>query len=364
MEMGNVEKYFFIIINILLLIGVITWISSKLLLNNKNCRRLDKYYNKFPTIGSINHNNDNYKDKLLRDFYVKSAYNCCAAGNYKNDYVNLCALEACIKQGVRFLDFEIYSIENKPVVSISSKENYNIKQSFNYLSLGSVLDKINHTAFSSGRCPNSSDPLILNFRIMSANKEIYDLMASNIENSLGHRLLSNEYTHLNNFGGIEINKLKNKVIIIVDYKNNIYKESDTSLKEYTNLNSNKSKVLVTKRFFDIKNTHEPDIFLFNNKEHMSICIPDLNSEPINYNPTIPMKYGCQFITMSFQKMDNNLRAYIKFFDEYNCAFVLKPKELRHTPATITEIDAPPESLTLGDKVGEVNWFGESRQFNI
>ena len=49
-------------------------------------------------------------------------------------------------------------------------------------------------------------------------------MASNIENSLGHRLLTNEYTHLNNFGEIEINKLKNKVIIIVDYKN-IYKES-------------------------------------------------------------------------------------------------------------------------------------------
>ena len=70
MAMGNIEKYFFIIINIILLIGIITWISSKLLLNNKNCRRLDKYYNKFPTIGSINHSNDNYKDKLLRDFYI------------------------------------------------------------------------------------------------------------------------------------------------------------------------------------------------------------------------------------------------------------------------------------------------------
>ena len=31
-------------------------------------------------------------------------------GSYKNDYVNLCALKSCIKQGARCLDFEIYSV--------------------------------------------------------------------------------------------------------------------------------------------------------------------------------------------------------------------------------------------------------------
>ena len=55
--------------------------------------------------------------RCLYDYYIKTAYNACAGGSYKNDFVNICNLKAILKQGVRCLDFEIYSVDDKPPVN-------------------------------------------------------------------------------------------------------------------------------------------------------------------------------------------------------------------------------------------------------
>ena len=47
----------------------------------------------------------------LQDYYIKTAYNCCSGGSYKNDYVDTDILKSVLKQGVRCLDFEIYSVK-------------------------------------------------------------------------------------------------------------------------------------------------------------------------------------------------------------------------------------------------------------
>ena len=47
------------------------------------------------------------------------------------------------------------------------------------------------------------------------------------------------------------------------------------------------------------------------------------------------KYGCQFVAMSFPKMDDKMRYYTRFFDEEGAAFVLKPEALRYIPVTVT-----------------------------
>ena len=101
-------KFFSILIIILLLLSTFYYIYHKLTLNNRNCLVLSDIYDSVPRLNSIT-TNGNYNEYGLRDFYVKSAYNSCSAGNFKNDFVNLCALKTCINQGVRFLDFEIYS---------------------------------------------------------------------------------------------------------------------------------------------------------------------------------------------------------------------------------------------------------------
>lgn len=63
----------------------------------------------------------------LYDYYIKTCYNACSGGSYKNNFVNICNLKAVIKQGVRCLDFEIYSVNDQPVVATSTVDNYHVK---------------------------------------------------------------------------------------------------------------------------------------------------------------------------------------------------------------------------------------------
>ena len=85
----------------------------------------------------------------LRDYYILTAYNCCSGGSYKNDYVGLCNLIAVISQGVRCLDFEIYSLNNQPVVATSSSPLYSTcyKESYNSIPFGDVMTTIQSYAY-------------------------------------------------------------------------------------------------------------------------------------------------------------------------------------------------------------------------
>ena len=51
--------------------------------------------------GDALQNFDNNLASIFRN-YVKSSYNSCCGDGYKNNFVNLCALEKCIIAGARF----------------------------------------------------------------------------------------------------------------------------------------------------------------------------------------------------------------------------------------------------------------------
>jgi hypothetical protein len=91
------------------------------------------------------------------DYYIKSAYNACSGGNYKNGYVDTCTLKDLLKQGVRGLDFEIYSIDDEPVVATSTSDNCWVKETFNSVPFGDVLNIIRDYAVagSTGSYPGS-----------------------------------------------------------------------------------------------------------------------------------------------------------------------------------------------------------------
>ncbi len=42
----------------------------------------------------------------LRNFYIKTALNCCSLGEWKNSYVDITALQYAIAQGYRCLDLK------------------------------------------------------------------------------------------------------------------------------------------------------------------------------------------------------------------------------------------------------------------
>ena len=79
-------------------------------LRAKDCSFMETMYGTVNgKIRSINVTNPKFQQPL-RDYYIKSAYNSCSGGNYKNDYVDTCILKSLLKQGVRALDFEIFSV--------------------------------------------------------------------------------------------------------------------------------------------------------------------------------------------------------------------------------------------------------------
>ncbi len=178
--------------------------------------------------------NDQIFNEPLYNFYIKTAYNAACIGNFKNSFVDssktnppFCALETCIRQGARCLDFEIYSFNDKPVIATSSVNSVFIKETFNYLDFKDAMRYINQAAFNVSTTSLYTDPLILNFRIMSKRKNnpIYPIIASNLLSSFGDRLLSSKYNLMNNcknLGSRPLSEFKEKVIIIID--SNTYEE--------------------------------------------------------------------------------------------------------------------------------------------
>ena len=265
---------------------------------------------------------------LLRDYYVKTAYNCCALSKFKNSYVSTTALKTCLAQGCRCLDFEIYSVDNKPVVAVSSTKDYNTKGSYNSIPLDEVLSIINSNAFSSGS-PNSNDPLILHFRVKSNNQQIFDIISQDILNNIdSYRILGPKFSYESNgrnLGRVPLLLLTGKVIIVVDKTNNRYENS--KLDEYVNIASN-SVFMRALRDNDV--TYNPDFQELTefNRKNLTLTMPNVSPENTNVNAALHMSYGCQYVGMCMQNKDSNLEFYNNFFDEKGKAFVLKPENLR------------------------------------
>ena len=79
---------------------------------------------------------------------------------------------------------------------------------------------------------------------------------------------------------------------------------------------------------------------------MSLVLPDLTASDANFNAALPQKYGCQFVAMAVQEMDEYLEKYDVFFGEAGHAFVLKPADLRPQTEQTAPIKALPADQSL------------------
>ena len=308
------------------------WLFGKLTLKSRNCKNMHELYNKTP-LGFQEIDPDSPQScNSLRDFYVKTAYNCCATGAYRNDFVSLCALEDCIRQGIRCLDFEIYSVNDTPVISVSAVNNFNVKGSYNSIPFADALNVIKLKAFGNSRthCPNPNDPLIIYLRIMSNNRAIYKEMADNLYSTLENKLLGKDYSYENhglNLGKTPLKDLRGKLIVIADKTNALFE--DTPLDEYVNL-ATRSPFMRVMRVDQLKNVTSATELIEFNKKNMSIVLPNLGITPDNPSASLSMSYGCQFCAMAYQTFDTNLEHYDSQFDSAGSAFILKPENLRYS----------------------------------
>jgi hypothetical protein len=327
---------------------------------SRKCSTLDDMYSTINgKIASLNAS-DPKCQHFLRDYYIKTSYNSCSIGTYKNSFVSICILKDLLKQGVRGLDFEIYSIDNEPVVATSTEDSYFIKETYNYVPFLDVMNTIVNYAFANSTSPNPRDPIILHLRIKSTNQNMYTNLAS-IFKEYDQFFLGPDYSFENggkNVGEQPIMSLSGKIILIVDRLNNAFMDN-SYFYEYVNMTSN-SIFMRGLRFYDVKNTPDIGELQEYNKKNMTIVIPDNGVEPDNPNPVICQETGCQMTAIMYQKYDVNLQMDNSLFDKIGYAFVLKPERLRYIPITIDPPVSQDQSLTYQTRTVTSDYYS----FNI
>jgi len=321
-----------VIIFIIILFTIIAYFHYSSL-RRKNCKFMEQIYGDLN--GKIRSIDDSEQfNYSFKDYYIKTAYNCCSGGNYKNDYVDLCVMKDLLKQGVRGLDFEIFSINDQPVIATSTSNSYYVKETFNYVNFIDAMNVIRDYAFSTSTAPNALDPIIIHLRIKSTNKEMYKNFAKLLEkyNSI---LLGKDYGfeyNGKNLGNVEIKQLMGKVVIIVDREDTSFLECE-EFYEFVNMTS-KSPLMRSLHYYDIINPPSMDELFNFNKKYMTIGMPDKGANPENPSSIKMREMGIQLLGMRYSKIDTNIQENDIFFNDNGYAFVLKPDRLRYTPVTI------------------------------
>jgi hypothetical protein len=325
----------FILILLIFMIGYIIYLTK---LKNRECDYMNSLYPSVDgKIRAISSNDPDCSGNLY-DYYIKTAYNSCSGGSYKNDFVDTCNLKAVIKQGVRCLDFEIYSVDNQPVVATSTQDDFYIKETFNSVNFADVMKTIKDYAFSGGTCPNPTDPILIHLRIKSSNQAIYTKMAD-IFKTYDTEMLGKEYSFESsgtNIGSKPLLDFQSKIILIVsrNENGNAFLENQEFL-EYVNLTSN-SMFMRAYEYYNIKNNPDINELTEYNKRNITIVFPDKGINPSNPSGMLCRAYGCQMVAVRYQYVDNYLMENALFFDRASYAFSLKPADLRYVPVTIPD----------------------------
>ena len=278
------------------------------------------------TITGIQNINSNYSNMPLHQYCMKASYNSAITGNY----VSIDMLKYVLSRGCRFLDFEVFYIEDKPCVSYTTDTTFKTIETQNVIPLDNILTSVVSNAFSS-LCSNPKDPVFIHLRIKSKDTNIYKEVAKVVEYTLKDKLYRkriDEKTALNDILG--------KVVLVIDKTINYYYQDDSycnvskncvDLTTFVNLESGGDYLRVD-RYTDVLNKYPvmPKVNGDNvtaDIEKYQLILPDYNSKNVK-NPShgdFVLKYGCQIMPYRFYINDQNLEEYEEFFKDNKFAFV-------------------------------------------
>lgn len=346
-----------LIIIVTILLCVFFWIFYTLDKQYRNCTKMETYLKKYSDYKShdyiktdpnfkIESTDSSYKHHI-RNYYIKTAYNACCGGGYKNNFVNLCSLKTFIQMGAKCLHLQIFNVNGEPVVAASTSKNNTIKETYNHLGLDSVFGNIVNENNKLGSIP---DPLFLFLDVKSnlidTYIKLYDKIMYNFDgkNKLCEKTnafnkdLSEDFLKLEMYEFKENNDYKGKIFLIIKpADNNISYIQKTYLRtvvdfipDYSPEDPTMEPPLKLYYYSDIvaKGSHNA-ILIDGTKQSLVIVLPDIDSRAHNYDPTICFDNGCQFIAMKFQfPNDTNLINYCKAFkNKQNKNLMLKPTSL-------------------------------------
>lgn len=277
----------------------------------------------------------------LNQYIIKSSYNSAISG----EYVNIDMLRFVIARGVRFLDFEIVSLDGKPYVALTSDPSFRIIDTKNKLLLTDVLEAVNAFSFSNpAPCPN--DPVFIQLRIKSDDPNVYEQVSKAIDSSLTHRRYKSAIDQNTTF-----NDVKGKAVIIFD--NDIhpqYKElSDCDnpdsdmcydIKKYINFTSN-SEISTKRKYLEFIDSKSGKILTVNedntvNVDKLTIAVPEyFNKTNVKADSNIftssdvehpniytyTDNYNVQMLCYRYYMRDEQLDVCEQFFARHKSSFI-------------------------------------------
>lgn len=268
----------------------------------------------------------------IRQYCIKSSYNTALSGNY----VSVDAIKYVLSRGCRFIDFEIFLIDDEAQVAYTDDPTFTTVTTKNYISLNEALKHVAIHGFSSPS-PNMRDPLFIQFRIKSKNPKIFNLVGMAVDNYLSTKLHRGKVT-----GNTILSELMGKAVLIIDrsfsptynkdehypkcFANSESNHDCHNLSQYVNIESGTS-FLRNYTYHDLLNqlttppvitdydSFETDVSLFR------VVQPDKQYSSNPSSGDFIKNFGVQFITNRFYIKDSNLILYEKFFSKYMTAFI-------------------------------------------
>ena len=369
----NNKTFVIKIITIFIIVFVSIFIISKVSTQSSNCSKIATSANitKFASISGSNQSTICYTDKqkiknlLLNQVFVKTAHDCCCSGTYKNDYVDLCALINCRDEGVRALDFQIYSVLKRPVIAASSVPGNKFKEMYNSLDFYTTMQEVKRR-FLTAECSNFSDPLFLIFRINSALQATYDSMFSALVEIFGSGSTTGNIIYIKktpDIGTAILSDMIGQVVIcIYAYDAPTFYKSQLTTITSLDLNTSINKIRYETELLDNRLTILPvDVVGLTLSTNANIAFPNQQSSAANMDFVLAgLYYGITFIGMNFQTADPARVAYDKFFSKggngSGCSFIEKMNIERIKDSTLNYANGskPPYSINLLDKTAVLN----------
>jgi hypothetical protein len=259
----------------------------------------------------------------LKEYVIMSSWN--SASNTEG-IVSLSTLGNNLKRGYRFIDLEIYLVDNQAQVSFSSVKPYDVMESEPILFLD-VCKLIVKDGFATN---NGDDPLLLHLRIKSKSPLIFEELASILQIECNTRLYKSKVS-----GETILSDIKNRLVIVVDrnYVPDIdnYKCSGKCRKDFKKMINMYSGVPNFESMKFVQKLDQPTRPLQKtedsrtNVEKMQMVTHGLGELNIEKNGpefyTLVKNYKVQVFPHKVYYKDEYLSVYEDFFKKYHRAFV-------------------------------------------
>jgi hypothetical protein len=284
----------------------------------------------------------------LLQYCIKASYN----SSYDGNNITLMALDNVLSRGCRFLDFEIYSVDEIPCVSYSTDPTFSTLSSGNSLPLTDVFNEIIGNCFT-GNVPNSRDPLFIHLRINTncgltnrASCSIYQQVAAIIQTTILPKIHKDENDKaIPITGSTKLSEIVGKIILVMDssinrdYRNYAVCDASNnttcySLRNYINIETGNSEWKKFK-FSDFLNKTQNQLIVDSTNSmvaepttgvlSLQLVLPDrgANVQNVSFPLSNIESFGCQTVAMKFygSKNDTGLKKYEELFNEYKTAFI-------------------------------------------